>query len=161
MTEQANQNSAGENHGISIRHLYLKDASFESPNSPDIFTQQLNPQINIEIETYVAPLQQDIFEVVLSVTATATHEEQTCFLVEVKQAGVFSISGVEDKQKNFALGVYCPSTLFPYVRQAVSDLVIHGGFPPLFLAPIGFRQMYEEKMRSQASEAAAAEQSSD
>ena len=152
MTEQSNTNPAGENRGVSVLRIYLKDVSFEIPNSPAIFTEQLNPQVSIEIGTSVEQLKADVFEVVLAVTATAKHEEKVCFLVEVKQAGIFSVTGMEETEKNSALGIFCPSTLFPYARQAVSDLVLNGGFPPLLLTPISFRKLYEEKL-SQARQA--------
>ena len=136
-----------------IQKLYLKDASFESPNAPASFTQEWKPQINFELNTETTDLGNGHFDVVLSATVTAKLEENTAFLVEVKQAGIFQISGFNDEDQSAMLGSFCPNILFPYAREAVSDLVVKGGFPPLLLAPVNFDALYAQQLEQQNQQA--------
>lgn len=140
-----------ENQQFAIQKIYLKDASFESPNSPESFsTDEWKPQINVHINSSNRVVAEDVYEVVLEVTVTAKHEEKTAFLVEVKQAGVFTISGFVDENIGGMVGAYCPETLFPYAREAVSDLIAKGGFPALMLAPVNFNALYSAQLQKQA-----------
>lgn len=136
-----------------IQRIYLKDSSFESPQSPDGFRQQWKPKINLEINSKNQPLKDDLFEVVLVVTVTAKNEsDETIYLVEIHQAGIFLLKGLEDEERARTLGSYCPSHLFPYAREAIDGLVVKGSFPPLSLAPVNFEAVYQEAMK-QRSEA--------
>ncbi|NKC16951.1 MAG: protein-export chaperone SecB [Gammaproteobacteria bacterium] len=125
-----------------INKVYTKDLSFETPNSPDIFRVDWQPDVNINLSTEAAHLDGLLFEVVLAVTVTAKVAEQTAFLVEVQQAGIFTIAGVPDDEMGQVLSSLCPGILFPYAREVVSDLVVRGGFPQVVLTPVNFDALY-------------------
>ncbi len=142
-----------ENQQFVIQKIYLKDASFESPNSPQAFTEgDWTPQINVQINSSNQQLTQDVFEVVLDITVTAKHDEKTAFLVEIKQAGIFTISGFPQENMGGMIGAFCPETLFPYAREIISEMVSKGGFPQLLLAPVNFNALYTQQMQQQAAE---------
>lgn len=135
---------------FAIQKIYLKDVSFESPNSPRSFTDRdVQPQISIQMSTSHRVLGDNNYEVMIDVTATAKHEDKAVFLVEVKQAGLFTIAGFPDDALGGMLGAFCPEVLLPYAREAVSDLVVKGGFPQLLLAPVNFNAMYQESLQKQ------------
>ncbi len=139
------------NQQFAIQKLYLKDVSFESPNSPQAFTDgEWKPQINVQINSSHQLISDDTHEVLLSVTVTAKHNEKTAFLAEVKQAGIFTLSGFPAENLGGMLGAYCPETLFPYAREAVSELISKGGFPQLLLAPVNFNALYSQQVQQQA-----------
>jgi preprotein translocase subunit SecB len=133
---------------FNIKKLYIKDVSFESPVAPELFANlaNWNPHINMQINTETRALDDDIYEVVLSVTATATIEGKTAYLVEIKQAGLFLIKGFEKPLRDGLLGSHCPGALFPFVREAISGLVAKGGFPQLLLEPINFEAVYAQHL---------------
>jgi preprotein translocase subunit SecB len=131
--------------------IYLKDTSFESPRCPQIFSEpDYNPKVNVQLHISHQVLDQEcgIFEVVLKVTVTATTSGQTAFLIEVQQAGIFTITGLNQQQRERALEAACPNALFPFVREHVNYLVTQGGFPSLLLQPVNFDTMYEQKKAS-------------
>ena len=153
-TDPANENSNAPRNEAQVRieRLYLKDASFESPGSPAVFTEQFQPQNQVDINTSVNSLGDGRHEVVLAVTVTARRdEERVAFIAEAQHAGLFTITGVSEAQLRQVLGVFCPSTLFPYVREGLDSLVVKGGFPPLQLAPINFEVLYAQAMQQQAA----------
>lgn len=131
-----------------IQKIYVKDVSFESPNSPQIFTDSKGwqPDINLQLNAESTPLNEEQFEVVLTVNVTAKHDGKTAFLVEIKQAGIFVLGGFEPAPLGQMLGSYCPNLLFPYAREAISDFVGKGGFPQLLLAPINFDALYAQHL---------------
>lgn len=131
---------------FSILRIYLKDASFEVPGAPQIFTEDWKPEINLQLNTEASALDAEIYEVVLNVTVTAKQGDKTGFLAEVQQAGIFSLKGYDEAQKGPMLGAYCPTTLYPFVREVISDLVVKGGFPQLLLAPINFDALYTQNI---------------
>ncbi len=131
---------------FTIQKIYVKDVSYESPKAPQIFTKEWNPDINLDLNANANPLDEGIFEVVLSLTVTVKNSDETAFLVEVQQCGIFSINGFSEEQLGHMLGSYCPNVLFPYAREAISDLVTKGGFPPLVLAPVNFDALYAQHM---------------
>jgi preprotein translocase subunit SecB len=134
-----------------IQKIYTKDISFESPNAPEIFsTQNFNPEINVQINTANKALGEDNHEVVLTLTITAKQEDKTAYLVEVKQAGVFTISGFDEASMGGMLGAFCPETLFSFAREAISDLVLKGGYAQLLLQPINFNALYQQHMQQKA-----------
>lgn len=142
-----------------IQKIYLKDVSFESPNAPAVFAGDASawqPEINVQINSGNQGVGQDLYEVVLTITVTAKQDNKTAFLAEVKQAGLFTISGMPEENMGGMLGAYCPETLFPFAREAVSSLVTNGGFPPLLLTPVNFNALYTQHMQQQ--QVAAAEQ---
>lgn len=128
---------------FSIQKIYTKDISFESPCSPKIFTEKWKSSVDFNLATHTLPLEQDsMFEVVITVTVTVKTNEATAYLVETKQAGIFSLAGFSDEEMNPMLGSFCPNILFPYAREVISDLVTKGGFPQLLLAPVNFDALY-------------------
>lgn len=139
-----------------IQKVYTKDVSFESPNSPEIFRDEWRPKLDLQLGNEYKRIDDDNHEVVLSVTVTAKVEDKVAFLVEVKQAGIFTLTGYSKEEMGPLLGSYCPNTLFPFVREVVSDLVIKGGFPQLVLSPVNFDAMYlhqKEQAQQQAQQA--------
>jgi len=140
-----------ENQQFTIQKIYLKDVSFESPSSPQAFTSgDWQPQINVQINSSNQAIADDTYEVVLDITVTAKHDDKTAFLAEIKQAGIFTIAGFEQENLGGMIGAYCPETLFPYAREAISELVSKGGFPQLLLAPVNFNALYTQQMQQQA-----------
>ncbi len=140
---------------FAIEKLYIKDASVEIPNAPQIFTDRTQPQVNVELGNSAAKLDEDIFEVSIKVTVTAKIADKVAFLVEVTQAGIFAIRNVPAENLDVIIGVTCPNILFPYVREAVSDLVTRAGFAPVLLNPINFEALFMQQ-KEQAANAAKA-----
>jgi preprotein translocase subunit SecB len=144
-------NGAGEtNAQLSLQKVYIKDASFEVPGAPQIFQEQGQPQVQLNLSQQVGTLADNVYEVVLTVTVTCKLAEKTAYLAEVQQAGVFGMSGFVPANRVALLATYCPNVLFPYARQIVSDLIQNGGFPPFLLQPINFESLYAEQMRRRA-----------
>ena len=137
---------------FSIEKIYLKDVSFESPVAPAIFTDDWKPEINMDLNSAGKSIDENIFEVELSITVTAKNNDKTGFLVEIKQCGIFSISGMDEANLNGMLGSFCPNILFPYAREAISDLVSKGGFPQLLLAPVNFDAIYAQHLQNSNGE---------
>lgn len=147
--------AAADQAQLNVQKIYLKDASFEAPNAPQVFSEQGQPRIDLNLSQKVQNFAENTYEVVLAVTVTCKLEEKTVYLCEVQQAGIFGLAGFEAGQLDAVLGSYCPGVLLPYARQAISDLVQNGGFPPFLLQPINFDQVYAEQLkRRQETEAA-------
>ncbi len=121
-----------------LQRIYLKDASFEVPGAPQVFLHPWQPEISLQMGTEVQPMDNGHYEVVLSLTVTAKNNDSTAFLVELKQAGIFLITNVPEQNLTGLLGSYCPNILFPYAREAISDIIGRGSFPQLLLAPVNF-----------------------
>ena len=141
--------------GFGIEKLYVKDASIEVPNAPQIFTERTAPQVNVELGNSAQKLDEGIFEVAIKVTVTAKIGDKTAFLVEATQAGIFAIRNVPAENLEPILAVTCPNILFPYAREAVSDMVTRAGFAPVLLNPINFEALYIQQ-KQQAENAAKA-----
>ena len=133
---------------FAIQKIYIKDLSFETPNTPDVFSEKWEPNISLEINTAGKSIGPDTHEVVLTATLSAKIGEKTAYLVETQQAGIFTIRGLNEQELSHALGSYCPNILFPYVRETVSELVAKGGFPPMLLSPVNFDALYAQHMQS-------------
>ncbi|KTC84318.1 protein-export chaperone SecB [Legionella cincinnatiensis] len=146
MSEQANQVPQNNETQFMIQRIYVKDLSFETPNTPAVFQQQWEPELNLDLNTTTTKLEENVFEVVLTVTATVTNQKSTAFLVEVKQAGIFTIQGAPTNQLDHLLNSFCPNILFPYAREAITSQVIRGSFPQLVLAPINFDALYMQQL---------------
>ena len=129
-----------------IQRIYIKDVSFETPNTPAIFQKEWQPEVKLDMDTKTAVLSQDIYEVVLTLTVTCTLGEETAFLCEVKQAGIFTASNLEAQQLAHCLGSYCPNILFPYAPETIAGLVSKGSFPQLNLAPVNFDALFSAHM---------------
>lgn len=153
----AAQDPAQQNAKFAIQRVYTKDISFETPNSPAVFNQEWKPEVKLDVDTRSNNLGENLYEVVLSVTVTAKLGETVAFLCEVEQAGIFTIADVNQGQLSHMLGAFCPNTLFPYAREAISNLVNRGTFPPLNLAPINFDAIFAAYMQQKQQEAAQAE----
>lgn len=135
-----------------LQKIYVKDASLEIPHAPVVFTRQWQPQIDVQVATSMQTLNPDQHQVLLSVTVTAKLGEEVAFLAEVQQAGIFLIKGVvENAERQRVLGTDCPNILFPFVREAVAELIARGGFPQLLLQPVDFAGLYQEHLRSEAA----------
>ena len=139
-----------------VQRIYLKDASLEAPDSPDAFRRAYNPQVNFSINSRSKKLDGNAYEVVLRLTADVKQDNKTLFLVEVQQAGIFEVAGLEGDRLEQVLTITCPTVLFPYGREAVDALVIKASFPPLMLAPINFESVYLQAKKTQVEKAAAA-----
>ncbi len=133
-----------------IQKLYLKDFSFESPGAPESFRfQKWDPKVDLNLGNKQNRVADDLYEVVLTVTVTVSQDDNTMFLIEVQQAGLFSIVGYDEKELSYLLGSQCMTVLFPYVRETISDGAIRGGFPPLLLSPVNFDSLYQQHMERQ------------
>lgn len=154
MSEQ-NQAAAGEQATpqFSIQRIYVKDLSFETPNSPEIFTKEWKPDVKLDLDNRSVKIEEGVYEVTLSITVTATVEEQTAFLCEVQQAGIFVIGNMPEAQTAHMLGAFCPNTLFPYARETVANLVNRGTFPALNLAPVNFDALFAQYVQQQQNKA--------
>lgn len=144
-----NQQPQGDRQ-FAVRSLYIKDLSFEAPNTPEIFRQEWKPEVSLNFDIKRNALDENTHEVVLTVTVTAKVGDQTAYLIEIQQAGIVTALGFPEQELGPLFYVYCPSLLFPYARQAVSDLAFKGGFPPLVLQHIGFDAIYAQKQAEQA-----------
>jgi preprotein translocase subunit SecB len=149
-TKMHNPNNQGSDApNFEIQRIYVKDLSYEAPNTPHTFNEEWKPEVQLNLETKSTRLQDNLHEVVLSVTATVTSSKKSAFLVEVHQAGIFQASGFPNDQLHHMLGSFCPNILFPYAREVISDLVVRGGFPQLILAPVNFDALYAQHMEEQ------------
>lgn len=141
---------------FNIQRVFTKDVSFETPNSPAVFQKEWNPEVKLDLDTRSNKLSDDVYEVILSLTVTAQNGEETAFLCEVQQAGIFSITGLTEQQLAHSLGAYCPNVLFPYARETVGNLVARGTFPQLNLAPVNFDALFAQYVQQRQQDAAAA-----
>ncbi len=150
MTEQAQP-------VFSIEKLYVKDLSLEVPNAPKVFLERENPQVNVQLRTDGNNVEEGIYEVTLTVTATAKlPNDKTLFMVEVAQSGIFQIRNVPQQEIEPVMMIGCPNILFPYAREAVSDAVTRAGFQPVILAPVNFEALYHAQKQQQAQQQQAA-----
>lgn len=145
-----NRNGHDQTNGpvFSINNIYVKDLSFESPNAPEIFNSEWQPNVDFDLQMGVKVLNEDegIHEVTLHITVTVkVQESTTAFLIEVQQAGIFIVHRFEEEIRDQVLSITCPTVLFPYARETVSNLVQRGGFPQLLLPPINFEAMYAQQ----------------
>ena len=153
--EQASNENQQAQPGFGIEKLYVRDASIEVPNAPQIFTDRTAPEVSVELGNSVQKLDDGVFEVALKVTVTAKMNDKTAFLVEVTQAGIFAIRNVPDENMEGIVSITCPNILFPYAREAVSDMVTRAGFAPVLLNPINFEALFMQQKQQQAENAGA------
>ena len=152
--QQAAGNEEKNQAQFALQRIYVKDLSFESPNSPLVFQEQWKPQVSLDLNTSHSKIADNQYEVVLSLTVTTKVGEKVAYLVEIQQAGVFMVSGVEGAQLSHMLGAYCPQVLFPYAREAIDGIVNKGSFPALMLAPVNFDAIYAQALKRKQEEAA-------
>ena len=149
-SESASSEGVSPTGQIRLERLYLKDASFESPRTPEIFSEDWKPEIQVDINTRSNRQPENRYEVLLTLTLRAKLEGgKTAFIVEIQQAGTFLIEGVEAEVLQRVLGTICPNTLFPYIRENVDSLVVKGGFPAIHLTPVNFDALYADAVRKQ------------
>lgn len=134
---------------FSVQRVYIKDLSFEAPLGAKAFTEKRQPVINQEFNTKIERIQDDHYEVVLTITIVAKIEEQTAFLVEIHQAGLFFVSGISGTKLSQLLNAACPNILFPYAREAIDSALVKGTFPPIMLSPINFEALYARAIEQQ------------
>jgi len=146
MTEETNQQGQ-----MNIQRIYVKDMSFESPMTPNIFKEaNWSPQVNLNLDTNAVKLDiDDTYEVLLRITVTAKHPEGTAYLIEVSQAGIFVLKNFGDEELKYMMGSYLPNLLFPFARETISDIATRGGFPQLLLAPVNFDALLAQSMNNQ------------
>jgi len=140
-TEQAVQPA------FQIEKIYVKDLSLEVPNAPQVYVQAESPQLEIQVRNEAAQFADGLFEVAVTVTVTARAGEKTCFLAEVAQAGIFTVRGILPADLEPLLAIGCPTILYPYAREAISDMITRAGFPPVILQPVSFEQMYLQRQQ--------------
>ena len=151
----ADENNKEPEKRITINKIYLKDFSFESPQAPAVFRSgEWKPQTNLNLRSSHNEVEDDIHEVVLAITVDAKEGDKTLFLVEVQQAGVFSIGGYNGEEMGAIVGSYCPNILFPYAREAIASIIQKGGFPEFILQPINFDALYMQSRQQAAQEEA-------
>ena len=140
-----------------IQKIYIKDASLETPNSPAVFLQQQNwkPRVDVQVHVDTDALSKDVHEVVITLTVTATQEDKTAYLVELQQAGIFTVMNFPDSGP--MLGAYCPNLLFPYARETIDSLLLKAGFPPLQIAPVNFEALYMQRKQAEQDKTSATE----
>jgi len=145
--QAASQQGEAAKQQFAMQRIYSKDISFESPATPAVFRKQWQPKVNVELNTRSDKIDDNgNFEVVLTITVTAKVEEETAFLVEVQQAGIFYIAGIEGENLRRILGTAAPNILFPYARETVDSVCVKGGFPPVMLAPVNFDGLYQQAL---------------
>lgn len=151
MAEEANKPAERK---VAIQKIYIKDFSFESPQTPQVFTEgKWEPKTNLNLRSTHSAHAGDHHEVVLTITVETKHEEKTLFLIELQQAGLFYITGYADEEFAAVVGSFCPNVLFPYAREAIAGLVSRGGFPELVLQPINFDALYAQSRAERAKAA--------
>ncbi len=138
---------------FALQRVYTKDVSFETPKTPGIFQQEWKPETKVNLNTEVQKLSDEVYEVCLTVTVTTQIGEDTAYLAEAKQAGIFTITGFSEQERGPLLGAYCPSQLFPYVREVLSDLIMKGSFPQMVLQPVNFDALYAQHQQAVAEQA--------
>lgn len=138
---------------FAIQRIYTKDISFETPNSPEMFKREWKPEVQLDLDTRSTKIDEDLYEIVLAVTVTAKIGEETAFLCEVQQAGIFTIGEMPEQNKAHMMGAFCPNTLFPYARETISNLVNRGTFPALNLAPVNFDAIFAAYLQKRAQQA--------
>ena len=151
-TQEQQQSGVGPHDlQLSIQKIYVKDLSFETPNSPQIFLENWAPEINVQLRSAAAPQSEGVFEVVITVVVTAKQGDRTAYLAEVHQAGIFNIVSGSEVDLGPVLGSLCPGVLFPFAREALAELIAKGGFPQFLLSPVNFDALYAHT-RSKAGE---------
>jgi len=144
---EAQGTAAPQQATFQIEKIYVKDLSLEIPNAPQVFVQQAQPELQVQIDTAAAQFAEGYYEATVSATVTAKVGERTLFLAEAVQAGIFAMRNVPEADLKPLLGIACPTILFPYLRETISDLVIRGGFPPVLLAPVSFEALYVQRLQ--------------
>lgn len=150
MSENTANNNQQNESIFSIQRIYLKDCSFETPSTPEVFRLEWQPNVDFELQIIHTKLGDDVYEVIVAGTATATINQKVAFLAEVKQAGIFTLKNLPADQMPLLLNIVCPNILFPYFRETISSLTVRGSFPQLTLDPINFEALYQQRLAQEA-----------
>ena len=153
-TNGANGNGGAEGPQLSVQKIYIKDSSFEAPGAPHIFQEQGQSRVELNLGQKATQLAQNVYEIILTVTVTCKVGEKTAYLAEVQQAGIFGCAGFDPSQLDMVIGTYCPHVVFPYARQAISNMIEQGGFPAFLMQPINFEQIYADNLKRRQQQAA-------
>lgn len=137
---------------FNIEKIYVRDLSLEIPHAPQVFLDRTQPEMNVQLHNEASNVGENMYQVDVTVTVTAKIGDKTMFLIEVDQAGIFQISGVPLEDMEPILGIACPNILFPYAREAVSDIATRAGFPPVVLAPVNFEVIYQQRLQAQEAQ---------
>lgn len=160
MANEENTNGANGNRGaeagpqLSVQKIYIKDSSFEAPGAPHIFQEQGQSRVELNLGQKATQLAPNVYEIILTVTVTCKVGEKTAYLAEVQQAGIFGCAGFDPQQLDMVIGTYCPHVVFPYARQAISNMIEQGGFPAFLMQPINFEQIYADNLKRRQQQAA-------
>jgi preprotein translocase subunit SecB len=153
MADESGNGESEDQRQVALQKIYIRDASIEVPDGPRIFTEEYQPEVNIDLNTQIQSLNEETHEVSLTVTVTAQQNERIAYIIEVQQAGVVQIEGFSDpEERSHVLGAYCPTILFPYVREAVGDMVARAGFPHFLLQPVNFDLLYTQHRTNEDNE---------
>lgn len=154
----AEQDEAAVEKQLSIIKIYVKDFSFESPQSPGVFrADKWAPKTNLNLRSTHTPVDDNFHEVVLTISVEAKDDDKTLFLVELHQAGLFEVTGHTDEESGVLFGSFCPNILYPYARESIAAIIQKGGFPEFVLQPINFDALYAQTMKQQQEQAAQSE----
>jgi len=140
---------------FNLEKVYLKGLSLEIPHAPQVFTEKVAPKVDINLHNEARAIDNGLYEVVLTATVTAKLQEKTVFLIEVAQAGIFQIHGVQSQEFEVMVNVACPGILLPYARETVSTILSRAGFPPVLLPHVGFETIYQKRVQEQQRAGAA------
>ncbi|WP_062379406.1 protein-export chaperone SecB [Pseudomonas abietaniphila] len=149
MTDQTTNGATSNEEApqFSLQRIYVRDLSFEAPKSPAIFRQEWTPSVSLDLNTRQKQLENDFYEVVLTLSVEVKNGEEIAFIAEVQQAGIFLIKGLDAASMSHTLGAFCPNILFPYARETIDSLVVRGSFPALMLAPVNFDALYAQELQ--------------
>ena len=149
MTDQTNNGATSNEEApqFSLQRIYVRDLSFEAPKSPAIFRQEWTPSVSLDLNTRQKQLENDFYEVVLTLSVEVKNGDEIAFIAEVQQAGIFLIKGLDASSMSHTLGAFCPNILFPYARETIDSLVVRGSFPALMLAPVNFDALYAQELQ--------------
>jgi preprotein translocase subunit SecB len=149
MTDQTNNGATSNEEApqFSLQRIYVRDLSFEAPKSPAIFRQEWTPSVGLDLNTRQKQLENDFYEVVLTLSVEVKNGDEIAFIAEVQQAGIFLIKGLDAAYKSPTLGAFCPNNLFPYARETIDSQVVRGAFPALMLAPVNFDALYAQELQ--------------
>lgn len=151
--DEINKHTVGDEQTLLLQSTFVKDMSFEAPNSPEIFLEEYKPKIDVQISSNSKRLQDDVYEVSLKGTVTSKVGEKTAYIAEAEFGGVFTVKGVSDELRTQILKMFCPEQLYPYLRETISESIAKGGFPRFLMAPVNFAAMYQQSMQQDKGEA--------
>lgn len=146
--QNQNENSNEAKQNFLIQKIYLKNSNFEIPNAPEVFKQNLQPEVKMEFKIASAKLaDQDVYEVLLILNITMQQQGATVYQIKATQAGIFTLVGFKDEELKQLLNTYCPNIIYPFARESVCEMAVRGGFPQLLITPINFDALYAEQLK--------------